>query len=159
LHVEKTDAMTFIKFNKMWHSRLPVCRNAPFSAGRVFFVATFHGAVYAVAFWSFPVARNLNGKGFLELRRFAIAPDAPPNTASRTLAIMARIIKESCSYINRLVSYQDCEVHTGTIYKATGWVANGKTSGGNGWESRAGRRGTAMQSKATKIRWELSLEK
>jgi hypothetical protein len=87
------------------------------------YAATFEGLIYAVAIWSNPVARNLPQQEWLELRRLAIAPDAPRNTASRMLAVMARLVRKDRPVVSRLVSYQDREVHTGAIYRAAGWVA------------------------------------
>ena len=48
----------------------------------------------------------------------AIASDAPKYTATRMLSIMVKRIKKEFPDIVRLISYQDTEVHKGTIYKA-----------------------------------------
>ena len=97
----------------------------------------------------------LNNRGMYELRRLAIAPDAPKNTASRMLRIMARMIAKKRPNTKTLISYQDTEVHTGGIYKAAGWspVVKGKVSE-KGWNTRSPH---AMQSVADKIRWEYAL--
>src|ERR1043165_8748903 len=80
--------------NRMWHSRLPrlgtgAVENQPFLC----FGAEHAGVIYAVAIWSNPVARNLPQREWLELRRLADAPDAPRNTASRLLRVMALLIR------------------------------------------------------------------
>jgi len=76
------------------------------------------------------------------------------------LSIMTKIIRKEMPLICRLISYQDTDVHSGTIYKASGWkVGNiGKrideTQSYNNWKTRPGRQN---QSLAPKIRWELSV--
>jgi hypothetical protein len=139
--------------NNAWHSRLPDCKNA-FEGW--FYGAEFDGHVWAVAWWSKPVARMFNGLGFAELRRFAIREGSPDNTASRMLGWMARDIRKTMPQIVKLISYQDTAVHHGTIYKASGWACESvgqevKT----GWMSRASNR--QNQSTAPKARWVLAL--
>jgi hypothetical protein len=117
--------------NAKWHSRLPVydtgfCLNSAVSFG-----AQFEGVIYAIAIWTNPVAAALPQHEWLELRRMAIAPDAPKNTGSRMLSVMARLIRAKHTNVSRLISYQDEEAHQGTIYKAAGWVAASRHSGGS----------------------------
>jgi hypothetical protein len=76
--------------------------------------------VYAVALWSQPTSRMLP-QHWLELRRLACGPNAPKNTASRFLGWMVRYFKKNCPDRENCISYQDTEVHTGTIYRASGW--------------------------------------
>lgn len=54
-----------------------------------------------------------------------------------------------------LVSYQDTEVHKGTIYKADNWVA-ANTSKGMKWDTEQRQR-NEEQSLADKVRWEYKL--
>lgn len=143
------------ELNRLWHSRLPrfgtgFIDNQPFLC----YAATFGGMIYAVAIWSNPVARNLPQTAWMELRRLAIGP-APKNTASRMLAIMARLIRRKRPLVVRLVSYQDLGVHTGTIYRAAGWVPTIVNADGN-W-NRPGRSRPVAQSVASKQRWEKML--
>jgi hypothetical protein len=146
---------TFRELNALWHSRLPLIGN---SHGRVYYKAECDGVVYAVAMWSNPVARLLPQREWIELRRLAIAPDAPKNTASRMLGWMARDIKQRFPEVVRLVSYQDCEVHNGTIYKAAGWsVPPNYVSRARGWsksKTGKGREGRTDQAVAPRMRWE-----
>ena len=146
---------TFKELNALWHSRLPMIGN---SHGRVYYRAEYGGVVYAVAMWSNPVARLLPQREWIELRRLAIAPDAPKNTASRMLGWMARDIKRRFPEVIRLVSYQDCEVHTGGIYKAAGWVTpENYISRARGWaksKTGKGREGRTDQAVAPRMRWE-----
>jgi hypothetical protein len=142
-----------VQLNHEWHSRLPSVGSA--SQGRVFYGAAYEGVVYAVAMWSNPVARMLPQGTWLELRRFAVADDAPKNTASRMLGWMTRDIRARFPELVRLISYQDCEVHHGTIYRAAGWTAGPRSDGGE-W-TRPSRWRSATQSSAPKIRWEKPL--
>jgi hypothetical protein len=105
------------KLNRVWHSRLPNAQDAPW---RFAFHAHFAGVTYAVALWHNPSARGLP-QDWLELRRLAIAPDAPKFTATRMLSKMAKWIRQNTD-CPRLVSYQDTAVHQGTIYKAANWT-------------------------------------
>ena len=131
LIVERITVEMACDLNRTWHSRLPkievsnVVRNSDYAC----YGAMHNGVAYAAAIWSSPVARMLNDGKTLELRRLAIAPDAPRNTASRMLAVMRRLISREMPHIDRLVSYQDTEVHTGGIYKASGWRATRTAKG------------------------------
>ncbi len=158
LHVGKINKKLFQTLNRLWHSRLPNCTNC--FEGECY-GAEYGNIYYAVAWWSHPVARGLEGQGMLELRRFAIAPDAPKNTASRLLSVMSRLVVKDFPNIKTLISYQDTDVHTGIIYKASGWKI-GKIIGEritelnqhHNWKSRPNR---TNQSTAPKIRWELKI--
>ena len=158
--IEVIDVHTACKLNQKWHSRLPyihwsnVVRNRHYKC----FGARFDGDLHAIAIWSSPVAANRlkDGQNALELRRFAIANTAPKQTASRMLAIMTRIIKKEIPSITRLVSYQDTEVHSGTIYKAAGWTL-AVTNPGQSW-SNSTRQRNREQSLAPKARWELVIQ-
>lgn len=144
------------ELNEKWHSRLPhinasnVLRNTHY----ICFAAKYKGRFYAVAIWSSPVAQNRfrNGENILELRRLAICEDAPKYTASRMLSIMTKVIKNKFPAINKLISYQDTEVHAGTIYKASNWIIGNK-SNGISWTTKTRKR-NKEQTIAPKIRWE-----
>jgi hypothetical protein len=145
---------TFADLNRAWHSRLPKIGNSHF---RVCYAAECANRIYAVAAWSNPVARLLPQRSWLELRRFAIAPDAPRYTASRMLGWMRRDIRTRFPAVERLISYQDLEAHTGTIYKAAGWTRaenfTVRARGWIGWGSRP-RKGRTNQALAPRMRWE-----
>jgi hypothetical protein len=143
-----------------WHSRLPKIGASQF---RVCYGAVFDENLYAVASWSNPVARLLPQQTWLELRRMAIVDAAPKNTASRMIGWMVRDIRRRFPEVARLISYQDCNTHTGTIYRASGWKpAENYISRVRGWAAGSGgatyRAGRADQSLAPRMRWELSLE-
>jgi hypothetical protein len=150
--VDRITKEKFYELNRKWHSRLPRCGNTwiGFAYG-----AIFEESIYAVAWWSHPVARMLGDGKTLELRRMAVGPDAPKCTASRFLAVMTRLIHREHPEVTRLVSYQDTEVHAGTIYKAAGWTPEGFRRGSE-WACPSRFR-PENQHVADKIRWEKTL--
>jgi hypothetical protein len=119
----------------------------------VCYIAWFRYDAVAVAIWSSPVAANRmhNADQIIELRRLAISDKAPKNTATRMLSVMARLIKKDFLDLSLLISYQDTESHTGTIYKAAGWTSTALSPGTSWTETR--KRNTD-QSTAPKLRWE-----
>lgn len=147
------------RYNRLWHSRLPkiewgnVVRNTYYQC----YGAAFEMKCYAIAIWSSPVAQNRfkDGKAILELRRMAISSNAPKNTASRMIGVMVRMLKKKYPNVKRLISYQDTEVHSGTIYKASGWNIGGESEGLS-WNIN-GRIRNKEQTLAKKIRWEFIL--
>ena len=141
----------FIDLNKKWHSRLPICTNC---WDGICFGAEFSGRLFAVAWWSKPIAQNRlrNGRFIYELRRMAICDEAPKNTASRFLKIMVLIIKKRLPDIYKLISYQDTKVHSGTIYRSSNWIMmETQSKGFQTWKNRKNRNDL---SDSKKIRWE-----
>jgi hypothetical protein len=154
----KTNVHRACELNQLWHSRFPkidwsnVVRNKDY----ICFVAEHDAIAYASAIWSSPIARMFkNASATLELRRLAISGDAPKNTASRMLGWMRRYIIKNLQHITLLISYQDTDVHEGTIYKASGWGSVNKSKG-HTW-TRKTRKRNKDQSMSDKIRWELCL--
>jgi hypothetical protein len=144
--------------NRLWHSRLPrIGDPACVMRAGIHYGAVFGGLWYAAAIWSHPVARKLPQETWLELRRLAIAPDAPKNTATRMLAVMTRLIRKARPGLVRLISYQDTAVHTGGIYRAAGWVEGEPAEESNTQWDMPGRSRPKSQSDAPKQRWELPL--
>jgi hypothetical protein len=153
LRLERVDFAQARELNEIWHSRLPrfgtgFIRNQPYLC----FAAHYRGVIYAIAIWSNPVARMLPQREWLELRRLAVAPDAPRNTPSRMLSVMARIIRRIRPDVKNLISYQDMTAHTGAIYRAAGWRAT--TIRGRGQWTCPSRPRPPSQSSAPKRRWE-----
>ena len=113
-----------MELNRTWHSVLPKTNLGNLTRNRryVAYTAEFDGLDYAVAIWTSPVAANRlkDGDRRLELRRMAIAKNAPDNTASRMIAWMRRDVKRKWPELVGLVSYQDTSAHRGTIYAASG---------------------------------------
>ena len=119
--------------NALWHSRLPIyetgfCLNSLVSYG-----AEYKNTYYAIAIWTNPVAAALPQHEWMELRRMAISDDAPKYTASFMLGKMVKGIRKNFPEVTTLVSYQDVEVHKGTIYKASNWAMDGVHKGGS-WD-------------------------
>lgn len=145
-----------------WHSRLPHTQTGPW---KLAFAGHYEQTCFAVALWHNPSARTLPGD-WLELRRLAVAPDAPHCTASRMLGQMTRWIKRNLPEVPMLLSYQDCDVHTGTIYKAAGWYVahesarrvrdRSKPRVGTRRSYRSNLNGVSTDA-APKIRWQLRL--
>lgn len=157
LRIERIPFERAKELNRAWHSRLPrmgtgFIERQPFLC----FGARFSETCFAVAIWSNPLARNLPQASWLELRRLATAPDAPRNTCSRMLRVMEIIIRAERTVIERLISYQDTEVHTGGIYAAAGWTPTRLDHGNREW-SCPSRLRPGQQTRAPKQRWEKSL--
>lgn len=114
----KADPLVARQCIAAWHSRLPRTQTGPW---RLAFVAHHDWTCFGAALWHNPSARGLP-PDWLELRRLAIPPDAPPHTASWMLGAMRKWIRHHLPDVPRLLSYQDQAVHTGTIYRAAGWA-------------------------------------
>lgn len=147
--------------NAMWHSRFPaidwsnVVRNRFYAC----YVLERDGVAYGVAIWSSPIAANRlkDGQRLLELRRLALSPECPKNTATWMLARMQEDITSRFPEVIRLISYQDTEVHLGTIYKAANWrIANVQQEEVK-WDGP--RKRNKEQSTAPKARWEMELKR
>ena len=143
--------------NSRWHSRVPLIdpSNVTRNTHYVCYVARYESVAYAVAIWSSPIAGNRlkDGKKLLELRRLAINEDAPKNTATWMLSKMTKDIKKRFPNVIRLISYQDTDVHFGTIYKAANWTSVCRSEL-NDWNNRDR---SAAQTTSPKIRWEYQL--
>lgn len=146
--------------NELWHSRLPIIHwsNVVRNTHYVCYAIYYGDLICGVGIWSSPVAQNRfkNGKEMLELRRLAIANNAPKNTATQSISFMQKDIKKNMPDIKLLISYQDTDVHTGTIYKASNWTMGAETPFID-WSTSKRKRST-IQSNAPKIRWEYNLE-
>ncbi len=162
LLLERCEVSVARRLNAAWHSRLPITQVGPWQFA---FAAHKSGWVYAVALWHNPSARGLPSH-WLELRRLAVADDAPHCTASWMLSRMRRWFQANKPERERLISYQDTDVHTGTIYRAAGWeiahVAKArvrdrsKPRKGTRRDYRSNLNGVQPDG-AQKIRWEVAL--
>jgi hypothetical protein len=149
---EPCDKKFALALNRKWHSRLP---ELAFIGIKYAFHARFRDTTIAVAVWSGPVARMLP-KNWLELRRMACSPEMPKNGASAFLSWMVRyLMKHSDS--ERFISYQDTDVHQGTIYRASGWTAASQSRRGDSWKRECRERKNLNGDEtiaSPKIRWE-----
>lgn len=130
LTLVEVDMWTAAELNAGWHSMLPrtdignlLCGNTS-----VAYAAEFGGMYYAVGIWSRPIIRSMCDGRTIELRRLAICDDAPANSASRMLAILARLVKRKYPQMTRAISYLAIDRHSGAIYRAAGWLPVGKIS-------------------------------
>jgi hypothetical protein len=153
LRVVKIRRKLFAELNRRWHSRLPECGNC---WNGITYGAESGNAFFAVAWWSHPVNNHLTDGETWELRRMAVAEDAPPNTASRFLMVMVRLLRKERPELKRLVSYQDTAVHAGTIYKASGWTPV-KSTNTTPWAASKRGRAKGVSDGTLKVRWELIL--
>jgi len=133
--------------NAMWHSVLPESP-AGMRAGFIFYVSA---TPVACAMWGRPSARLEDQDTTLELTRLAHSPGIPRNFGSWALAKMRGWIRENMPEIVRIISYQDADIHHGTIYKADNWQQVYEKHTGHTWANRPGRLGNERQHK---IKWE-----
>jgi hypothetical protein len=117
LELVRCDIETARALIKVWHSRLPQTQTGPWQFA---FAAHHCDVIYGVALWHNPSARTLPHH-WLELRRLAIAPDAPHCAASWMLGAMVKWFEKNHPEREKAISYQDEGVHKGTIYAAAGW--------------------------------------
>lgn len=161
LRFDQSDVRTALDLNQLWHSVLPNLSAGNVKGGgplHVCYTAEYDGGYYATAIWSSPIALNRmkwDGDEVLELRRLAIADNAPKNTATRMLGWMARDIRKRFPSLVVLISYQAVDHHAGTIYKASGWKP-GPVIPFRPHEYKQGR-GAPTQTASDKVRWELHL--
>ncbi len=161
LRFEQVASNFAASLNEEWHSVLPYI---PVFHIQIAFGAFFNDVCYAVAMFGRPVARTICDKGWLELRRMAIANDAPKNTATRMLSWMVREVSKMCPDVVKIISYQDSEHHKGTIYKAQGWTPVKMEHSPVNWGGTAQKKKPPTRSrrtkilKSTKIRWERNLK-
>ncbi len=148
-----------MSYNEKWHSRLPITEKGNLTRNRhyIFFGAEYKDHCFASAIWTTPVANNRlsNDYVWLELRRLAIAPDAPKFTATWMLGKMKKIINSKYPEITKFISYQDTEVHKGIIYAAANWKKIGESKGTD-WNKTRDRK--PSQSTSNKIRWVLDIK-
>lgn len=157
--IEETRAQIACMLNELWHSRLPKLHwsNVVRSKKYVCYAIKYKQAVIGTAIWSSPVAANRlkNGFDMLELRRLALSDVCPKNTATYVISQMVKNIKVKFPDLIKLISYQDKEVHLGTIYKASNWTAASDVKLLDWNHSK--RKRNALQSTAPKVRWEYSI--
>ena len=159
IQITETRAQVACMLNELWHSRLPkihwsnVVRNTHY----VCYSFSYNEAIIGVGIWSSPIAQNRmkDGKKILELRRLALSKFCEKNTATFVLSKMIKLIKIKFPELIKLVSYQDVDVHHGTIYKAGNWQMKGQLDLLDWTTSK--RKRNALQSDSAKVRWEYPL--
>ncbi len=150
----KTKKETARTLNRCWHSRFPETTRAE---PRVCHIAEFQGIYYAVAIWTNPTSPKLPQLEWLMLSRWAIAPDAPPNTGTRMESWMVRDVRKRFPEVTTLVSYSDADTHDGAIYKACNWTegetTERKTVGPKNWHNRERQRQQLNPTAERVTRW------
>ena len=142
--------------NRAWHSRLPRIGDPKGTEKAMICYGAFReDLLFAVAIWSHPVNRSLPQDTWIELRRMAIGPQGIKNLASWMLAKMTRFIKRARPQLLVALSYHDLGVHSGTIYKAAGWMPTTITV--NALWSNSKRTRPKEQATGNKLRWEKML--
>ena len=138
--------------NSIWHSRLPAIHWSNIVRNRYYvcYGISYKGIWVGCAIWSSPVNQHFDIVKTLELRRMAISNLCPKNTATNIISRMIKDIEIRLPLVEKLISYQDTEVHLGTIYKASNWFIDAETKFNTWGKSR---KRAKDQSKADKIRW------
>ncbi len=160
---EEIGARLACDLNRRWHSMLPRTDlgNVLCGVTTVCYGAFYTGNWYAAAIWSQPIIASLCDGRTIELRRLAIGPAAPKNTASRMLSVMRRLVPRKFPQIDKFISYLAVDVHVGTIYKASGWKPVGEIVDARPQRfsnvNRKSRATGPLQTKSRKQRWELLL--
>ena len=109
-----------------------------------------------------PTARHMNDPGRLELVRWCLTPEAGKNAGSRMMGWVVRWLRRNAPEVRELISYSDLTMHTGALYRASGWAewathhaerfrvdGIGYASGHGSWD------GKTIQ--APKLRWRFEL--
>lgn len=102
-------------------------------------------ALQGVAWWMPPTrvcCESVNRENWtkvLTLTRFVVVPGVPTNGASFLLGQSIRLIRKDRRFVS-LVTYADeCQGHTGAIYRATNWQYVGQTGPYPRWTDAEGR--------------------
>ena len=119
------------------------------------------GSLVGVAWWLPPTrvaAESVNREQWtrvLALTRLVCLPSAPKNSESFLLAHSVRLVRRDGRFVS-LVTYADeSQGHTGTIYRAAGWVYVGRTGPTPRWIDATGRQ---VSPKATVTRTKAQME-
>lgn len=76
------------------------------------------------------LVKNTTWNGFIELNRMAFADWLPKNSESRCISVAMKLIKKHYPHIKWVISFADaCQCGDGTIYRASGFVLTGYSSG------------------------------
>jgi len=144
--------------NEEWHSRLPAIHWSNIVRNRYYvcYGANYMGVWVACAIWSSPVNQHFDIVKTLELRRMAISEFCPKNTATYLISRMIKDIDKRIPLVTKLISYQDTDVHSGTIYKASNWFVDAETKFATWGKSR---KRAVDQSEADKIRWGYTIKR
>lgn len=156
-YIKRITVKEACRCNRIWHSSLPkIVESNIYRNKRHVCYGLFHvGVCYGISIWTSPVARGLDDTTTIELRRMALRSGAPHNSASWMISKMVKDIHTLFPEVTRLVSYQDTDIHSGTIYKASNWIPVSVTVF-SPWNKS--RKRNKPQTTSNKVRWEYYIE-
>lgn len=122
-----------VPFVKAHHYSGKVVNNSNLHFG-VFYEGRLHGVMSFGPSLDKPKIQGLvEGTGwneFIELNRMAFDDVLPRNSESRAIAIAMKLIRKNAPQIKWVISFADgCQCGDGTIYRASGFVLTGYSSG------------------------------
>lgn len=106
------------------------------------------GEVRGVAILGRPVARHLDGQGYIEVVR--VATDGTSNACSMLYGAARRVAREMGYQPSQIITYTLAE-ESGVSLRAAGWHVDAETRGGS-WD-RPGRARADKHPTGQKIRW------
>ena len=120
-------------FVKAHHYSGKVVNNSVLHFG-VFYEGRLHGVMsFGPSLDKSKIQGLVEGTGwneFIELNRMAFDDILPRNSESRAIAIAIKLIRENAPQIKWVISFADgCQCGDGTIYRASGFVLTGYSSG------------------------------
>lgn len=122
-----------IPFVKAHHYSGKVVNNSSLHFG-VFYEGRLHGVMsFGPSLDKSKIQGLVEGTGwneFIELNRMAFDDILPRNSESRAISVAMRLIRKNAPQIKWVVSFADgCQCGDGTIYRASGFVLTGYSSG------------------------------
>lgn len=122
-----------VPFVKAHHYSGKVVNNSNLHFG-VFYEGRLHGVMsFGPSLDKSKIQGLVEGTGwneFIELNRMAFDDVLPRNSESRAIAIAMKLIRKNAPQIKWVISFADgCQCGDGTIYRASGFVLTGYSSG------------------------------
>lgn len=122
-----------VPFVKTHHYSGKVVNNSNLHFG-VFYEGRLHGVMsFGPSLDKSKIQGLVEGTGwneFIELNRMAFDDVLPRNSESRAIAIAMKLIRKNAPQIKWVISFADgCQCGDGTIYRASGFVLTGYSSG------------------------------
>ena len=122
-----------VPFVKTHHYSGKVVNNSNLHFG-VFYEGRLHGVMsFGPSLDKSKIQGLVEGTGwneFIELNRMAFDDVLPRNSESRAISIAMKLIRKNAPQIKWVISFADgCQCGDGTIYRASGFVLTGYSSG------------------------------
>lgn len=122
-----------VPFVKAHHYSGKVVNNSNLHFG-VFYEGRLHGVMsFGPSLDKSKIQGLVEGTGwneFIELNRMAFDDALPRNSESRAISIAMKLIRKNAPQIKWVISFADgCQCGDGTIYRASGFVLTGYSSG------------------------------